>query len=703
MRQMMKLGRKRSSAVAEEEKSVHDRLRDNPNFLLPLDKLGETRDPALFALLSPLHTVIASYGSHSSRYVSFQTTLANCRLLPSGYRISPQEVEALLTFKGKKRLLTVDEALEVCIIHMIHMGHQNFSFSSAVLLLRELSRCLDGILDSQAQLLSFLTRPSCNLLPKNVEVDFSHARDLYLAGRAGPLILQHLKHAEQEGARFKSFEHMLNAMVETHLSYIRSKTQIMELGQEGLVAEGDENQGGESKSDSFSRTTSLTTDEKAVWAYLCSADCALLADPETESQHLARSATMELLAEVGGLQKALTALRRLNRAHRRFQGFFELRRALTRAIETNFYLSREDCDAIADYLASPECNLFHHTSVDASKLSMAHIELLLYAANGRLSCLSQLQVFSASGKQFRNFQELLDSLTEVVDKGGDYKKVFEVLTDPMCKLLSMAPGQDPMKLVDIGALSVLIMEAGGVQNVLAHLGMFELADRHFQRVEDITAAVSRALSTGSYVDDADRIEVLERLSGSLFFAGGPSNFQPTANDVDSVVIAAKGKSNALEALERFSRYSRTFSGFPELVHALRQEGMSESQRLIALREVKDFLLSSGCHLFAPPPDQPVQLLEEELDALVNQAGGPQKALDQLRLMNAISRTFSTMDELVQAFKVPNKIEICCFFFLSFAVRMKTDGTRAYKHVRLLQHRRPRSAARLYRKLGGRPL
>jgi hypothetical protein len=119
-------------------------------------------------------------------------------------------------------------------------------------------------------------------------------------------------------------------------------------------------------------------------------------------------------------------------------------------------------------------------------------------------------------------------------------------------------------------IDALVVPSGGTEAALKHVVKLTSAGRTFSDVAALSAAVAAAASSGLYVSDQQRNDLVGWLSTECnLFSDCVGDVRLTKTDVDEFVMLCNGVPSAQATLERLDKEGKKFSSLPEVMTHLR--------------------------------------------------------------------------------------------------------------------------------------
>ena len=284
----------------------------------------------------------------------------------------------------------------------------------------------------------------------------------------------------------------------------------------------------------------------------------------------------------------LAQLATFSQLGRSFDTWSDLVASLNEARRTASCVSEEIRQELLEYLAHEDVMLFSQLTSTDMHIDADELDHLLIAADGLSSTLHHLYTLDACGRKFQTFHELSRAVLEAKESGE-----YVTEEDRMAlksALLTSNLFATPLTNESIANLSqsdynrfFMCSRQLGFAGLQQHFHQLQIAERTFHTVMDLLTALegivsshtSATVSGDSYILEDSREKLVEFLSsdiGSALFelydAVSDVEIELTSQDLDELIFAGQGLTNAIATMTQFNQEKRTFKEISQLIAAL---------------------------------------------------------------------------------------------------------------------------------------
>lgn len=360
-------------------------------------------------------------------------------------------------------------------------------------------------------------------------------------------------------------------------------------------------------------------------------------------------------------------LRALNQGNKRFQSFDDLVDHLDAVSDTvkgmmNAQVSPQERQEVAQYLSSPECNLFRE--VEYVQATQPELTRLVLEGRGVHGTLQHLQKLNNAGRSFHSFEELIFSVvaSELAQATFEEikKDVLVYLHSPACKLFSQAL-EDVISTSD--QVARLVQEAGAGGDTLSHLKKLDSDEVKFSSFDKLAPAVKNLhhqllkqrqvcyLTDLSPVSELHRKEILNFLTNPYCkLIRGNIRLTESSPEFDAMLAAGKTLPATLNYLRAFNNAGHRFNSAEQITTAIKN-GYAD-----LTKQILNYLTNQAatpCWLFSGRDDNGAGLHHtiEGVDRMLTESRVGPEAIKYLQKFDSEDRTFNDLFDLTAALKV----------------------------------------------------
>lgn len=407
--------------------------------------------------------------------------------------------------------------------------------------------------------------------------------------------------------------------------------------------------------------TSQNTYEKAdaahekIISFLSSEQCLLF-----QSSKGSLSVTGELLDVLldvaGGLDEALTHLRRFNQVGRRFKEFDEIVSATKLASTRGCHVDETVRKSLVDALNGRSRALLSNSEVHITGVD---VDIMAAEEPDATVMLSHFRELERVGRQFGTIDELVLAVREAKTSGtyvgeSDRQDLVEFFGTPGCRIFEGAG--DTLEITQ-EILDEFIIAAGGGRRSLDAVRLFNQQGRRFSRFEHLLPALTSDFGLPSAtaleeVDASTKVDPEHQLVIDVLV--DPANnlcsqtLEIDLDVMDHIISNAHGAQSLISQLRMFKQAGRTFASCDELVEALAQASNEGAHAPADGHDaVEEYLLSSDCQLLGFGNSKPV-LNKQHLELLVEVAKGSKPLLQILKRLGESKCHYLHFEDLLAA-------------------------------------------------------